>query len=281
MPIGSFLTLARRLRPTGAGCGQAPAGRGAGPAAQAAGGQAGARGRGQPAAPVLGLTVAGEIPNYARVTDEMLRNPPPGDWPMLRRDQSASDFSPLTQITRDNAAQLQLAWVAPMSEGGTNQPSPLAHDGVVFLNNSNGIIQALDGKTGDLIWEQRLGVNPAMRGMSLYDDKLYLALSNGHLVALDAKTGKVAWDVAMPDGRGSSSGPIIAKGKLIQGMGGCSAYVEQKCFISGYDAATGKQLWKFHTVAIEGSRAATPGARSRACIAPAARRGSPAATIPT
>ena len=45
---------------------------------------------------------------------------------------------------------------------------------------------------------------------------------------------------------------IIAKGKLIQGMGGCSAYVEQKCFISGYDAATGKQLWKFHTVAIEG-----------------------------
>ena len=83
-----------------------------------------------------------------------------------------------------------------MSEGGTNQPSPLAHDGVVFLNNSNGIIQALDGKTGDLIWEQRLGVNPAMRGMSLYDDKLYLALSNGHLVALDAKTGKVAWDVA-------------------------------------------------------------------------------------
>jgi alcohol dehydrogenase (cytochrome c) len=88
--------------------------------------------------------------------------------------------------------------------------------------------------------------------MSLYDDKLYLALRNGHLVALDAKTGKVAWDVAMPDGRGSSSGPIIAKGKVIQGMGGCSAYVEQKCFISAYDAATGKQLWKFHTVAIDG-----------------------------
>ena len=35
-------------------------------------------------------------------------------------------------------------------------------------------------------------------------------------------------------------------------MGGCSQYQDQKCFISGYDAATGKQLWKFHTVAKDG-----------------------------
>ena len=80
----------------------------------------------------------------------MLRNPPASDWPMLRRDQAASNFSPLNQITRDNAHELQLVWVAPMAEGGTNQPSPLAHNGAVFLNNSNGTIQALDGKTGDL-----------------------------------------------------------------------------------------------------------------------------------
>ena len=136
-----------------------------------------------------------------------------------------------------------------MAEGGTNQPSPLAHNGTIYLNNTGGIIQALDGKTGDVIWEQRLGGNMAMRGMTLYDDKLYLAMSNAHLVALDAKTGKVAWDIAMPDGRGSSSGPLAAKGKIVQGMGGCSAYVETKCFISAYDAATGKQLWKFATVA--------------------------------
>jgi len=248
-PIGSLLRggIAQGGAPQAA----APAGRGAAPAAQAQAGAAG-RGRGQAAAPVTGLTVAGVVRNYTRVTDDMLRNPPASDWPMLRRDQAASNFSPLTQITNNNAHELQLAWVAPMSEGGTNQPSPLAHNGVVFLNNSNGIIQALDGKTGDLVWEQRLGVNPAMRGMSLYDDKLYLALSNGHLVALDAATGRVAFDVAMPDGRGSSSGPLIAKGKIIQGMGGCSQYSEQKCFISGYDAATGKQLWRFHTVAKDG-----------------------------
>jgi alcohol dehydrogenase (cytochrome c) len=170
---------------------------------------------------------------------------------MLRRDPFASNYSPLTQITRDNAYQLQLAWVAPMNDGNA-QPSPLAHDGTIFLNHAGGVVQALEGKTGDLIWEHRLGSNMAMRGMALYDDKLIVAMSNAHLVALDARTGKTVWDVEMPDGRGSSSGPIVAGGKIIQGMGGCQQYVEQKCFISAYDAATGKQLWRFHTVAREG-----------------------------
>jgi len=230
----------------GAGRAGAAGGRGA-----AGGAQAGGRGGAQQPPPT-GVTVAGEVKNFTRVTDEMLRNPPPGEWPMLRHDQFGSSYSQLTQITRDNAQELQLQWVAPMAEGGTNQPSPLAHNGVIYLMNTGGIIQALDGRNGDLIWEHRLGGNTAMRGMSLYDDKLYLAMSNAHLVALDARNGKMVWDMAMPDGRGSSSGPLVARGKVIEGMGGCQQYIEQKCFISAYDAATGKQLWKFHTIAKEG-----------------------------
>ena len=38
-------------------------------------------------------------------------------------------------------------------------------------------------------------------------------------------------------------------------MGGCDRYKETGCFISAYDAQTGKQLWQFETVAREG----TPG----------------------
>ena len=74
-----------------------------------------------------------------------------------------------------------------------------------------------------------------MRGMALYDDKLFLQ-SNGRLIALNARTGETAWNVQMPDGRASSSGPLVANGLVIEGMGGCQRYEEQKCFISAYDA---------------------------------------------
>jgi len=251
VPIGSFLRPGATQGGGAAGAAAPAGGRGAGAAAGGRAGGAAAGGRGAQQAPQpTGITVAGQVKTFTRVTDDMLKTPPAGDWLMTRRDFYASSYSPLTQITRDNAGELQLAWVSPMVEGGTNQPTPLAHDGTIFLNNSNGgVVQAIDGKTGDLIWEQRLGTNLAPRGMALYEDKLFVALSNAHLAALDAKTGKLVWDIAMPDGKGSSSGPIVARGKVIEGMGGCQAYVEQKCFISAYDAATGKQLWRFNTVA--------------------------------
>jgi alcohol dehydrogenase (cytochrome c) len=258
--VGGGAAPAQAAAPAGGGGRQG--GQGAGAPAAGRGAATAGGGRGAAAPPATGLTVQGEVRNFARVTDEMLRNPPPGDWLVLRRDHYASNFSPLNQITRDNVQDLQLAWVWPMNEGGTNQPAPLAHNGTIYLNNTSGIIQALEGKTGNLIWEHRLGGNIAMRGIALYDDKLFVTMSDANMVALDARTGKQVWKVPMTDGRGSSSGPLAARGKLIQGMGGCQAYIEQKCFISAYDAATGKQLWRFQTIATEGEAGKTWGALS-------------------
>src|SRR5690606_32474934 len=161
-----------------------------------------------------GVLVAGTVANFEPLTDELLRNPPPGEWPMLRRDYDASSFSPLDEITPENAHRLQLAWIWPMRDGGTNQPSPLAYRGTIYLNNTGGIIQALDGRDGSLIWEHRLEDNVSMRGMALHEDKLYMQ-SAGRLIALDARTGETAWNVQMPDGRSSSSGPLVANGVVI------------------------------------------------------------------
>ena len=231
---------------------QAPGQRGAGPAAPAAAG--GGRGRG--AAPPVGLTVEGEVKNYVPVTEAMLRNPDPADWLMIRRDYHASDFSPLNQITADNVKDLRLQWIWAMNEGGANQPAPLVHNGIIFLNNPGNILQALDGRTGELIWENRYGTNAngaAMRGISIYEDKIFVATSDAHLMAFDARTGKTVWDTTMGDrskgNYSTSSGPLVAKGKIIQGLGGCQIYREEKCFISAYDTATGKQLWRFNTIA--------------------------------
>src|SRR6267378_1651384 len=167
--------------------GQAPAGQA--PAGQRAGGR-GQRQDGPP--PVTGLTVTGEVQNFVPVTDAMLRNPDPGDWLMIRRDYHASDYSPLNQITRDNVKDLQLVWKSPMNEGGTNQPAPIVHNGVIYLANTGGIMQALDGLTGKVIWENHLGGNIAMRGISIYGNNIYLANGN-RVTALDARNGKQLW----------------------------------------------------------------------------------------
>jgi alcohol dehydrogenase (cytochrome c) len=234
---------------------------GAGAAAPAAGADArGGDGRGaggaqrgaaQAAAPApAGVTIAGEVPNYVPVTDAMLQKPPDGEWLMIRRDPYASNFSPLTQITAANAGQLQLAWVTPMNEGGTQQTAPLYHGGVIYINHTGGILQAINARDGRVIWEYRTGgVNIAFRGIGIHEDKVIFMMANGHLKAVSAINGKEIWDAVVMEGRGSSSGPLIAKGKVIQGMGNCAAYVLEKCFISAYDAATGKQLWKFATIA--------------------------------
>ena len=233
---------------------QQAGGRGAAPAPAAAG-----AGRGRGAAAPVGLTVDGEVKNFVPVTEAMLRNQDPGDWLMIRRDYRASDYSPLNQITADNVKDLRLVWTWAMNEGGANQPAPIVHNGVIYLNNPGNILQAIDGKTGELIWENRYGTNAqgaAMRGISMHEDKLFVATSEAHLMAFDARTGKTVWDTTIGDrtkgNYSTSSGPLLAKGKLIQGLGGCQTYREEKCFISAYDANTGKEVWRFNTTAAQG-----------------------------
>jgi len=190
----------------------------------------------------------------------MLRAPNAADWPMIRRDYSATSYSPLTQITADNASRLELAWMWPMREGGFNQPAPLVYNGTMFLANTGGIVQALNARTGQLIWEHAVGAEVAPRGLALYGTRLIfhsaaawaLNRQDGYLMALDARTGETAWRVRMPDAYASNSGPIVANGLILQGMGTCQIYEENKCFISAYDPATGQQRWRFRTIARSG-----------------------------
>jgi len=207
-----------------------------------------------------GLTVRGTVQNFVPVTDDMLRNPAAADWLMLRHDYSATSYSPLTQITTANVKDLKLAWMWPMRDGGTNQPAPLVYNGTMYLANTGGIVQALEARTGKLIWEHRVGADVAPRGLVLYRNMLIfhsmerwaITKQDAFLVALNARTGEQVWKVQMPDVYASNSGPLVANGLLIQGMGTCTVYEEKKCFISAYDPANGKQVWRFKTIATAG-----------------------------
>src|SRR6202044_565933 len=80
--------------------------------------------------------------------------------------------------------------------------------------------------------------------------------SDARFIAVDARNGKKVWETVIGDrskgNYSTSSGPIVIKGKVLQGLGGCERYRDEKCFISAYDAATGKQVWRFNTIARSG-----------------------------
>jgi alcohol dehydrogenase (cytochrome c) len=210
--------------------------------------------------PPLGVTVAGRVENFVPLTAAKLRAPDAGDWPMIRRDYEASNYSPLDEITPSNVANLQLAWVWSMTDrDGRDQPAPIAYRGVLYVNNPPDTMQALDGRTGRLIWQTRIAstVNfHPMRGSAIYGDKIFVATNQAHLLALDARTGEIVWETVVGDRENgdftASSTPIVINGKVLQGTGTCQQYRPDKCFIGAYDAETGRELWRFRTVAREG-----------------------------
>jgi quinoprotein glucose dehydrogenase len=141
----------------------------------------------------------------------------PGDWPVYGRDPGGARFSPLTQITRDNVAQLQVAWtyhtgIPDMSSMSHRPPAlevtPIVVDGTMYVITPTGILAALDPATGTERWRYDAGVNPhrgygdfASRGVSYWRDtraaagtacarRIIAATIDARLVALDAATGK-------------------------------------------------------------------------------------------
>jgi alcohol dehydrogenase (cytochrome c) len=208
------------------------------------------------------------------VSEETLRNPPPGDWLHWRRTYDGWAFSPLNQVNRTNVKNLKVAWTASMASppDAVNEFTPLVHDGVMFLWNFGERIQALDAKTGTLLWEyvhqlprdypQLPGFYRTKRSLGIGGDKLIFPTIDMRIIALDIKTGAKVWDVSTDDYKSErtyNSGPLIVKDKVLVGSGNCSpgsansrqgAYFPRGgCFITGHDLATGKELWRFNLVA--------------------------------
>ena len=193
------------------------------------------------------------------VDQAMLEKPDDQDWLHWRRTYDGIGFSPLTQIDRNNVSELDLAWALALPFG-TNAITPLVHDGVVFIN-SNGTVRAIEGSTGDVIWQfarttERRMQSSQPRSMAMSGSTIFVPTSDLHMIALDARTGEVLWDHAIePKGTPFqlTAGPLIVRDKVIQGVSGCvDAANVGGCFIVAMDKETGKELWRFYTIARPG-----------------------------
>ncbi len=252
---------------------------------------------------LLGPLAAAQTGPLAPVTDAMLANPPAGSWLHWRGGADAWGYSELDQINTGNVHELRLVWSWSFDDTGAGQAAPLVHDGVMFLPNPRGVIQALDAATGDLLWEYRPGITPAMEGsgaaplgpaelgdaalparywaavgrgvqknIAIYGDRIFAATENASILALDARTGLLAWETPVADpalGYTYVAGPIIADGAVVAGISGCERYKRGNCYLTGHDPATGAELWRTNIIAEPGA----PGGDSWGDLPPEFRAG--------
>jgi alcohol dehydrogenase (cytochrome c) len=202
------------------------------------------------------------LPRFRPVTEAELAEPAAADWLSWRRTRDGQGYSPLGQVGRDNVGALQLVWSLAMHDG-SNQVTPLVHDGIMYLTHPGNIIQAVAADSGEVIWEYRYEfpaeartLGGPVRNIAIYGDKLFLATYDAAIVAIDARTGEQLWRTAKADYREAythTAGPIVGGGVVLSGINGCELYTRAGCFITGHDPDTGKELWRTSTIALPGS----------------------------
>lgn len=187
---------------------------------------------------------------YRSVTSE-------AGWPTYNGKVGGNRWSPLEQIHAGNVKGLALRWMFTLAEQGRLQVTPVVVDGVLYATAANEGY-ALDAGTGRKLWHYRRprtkglagdaasGIN---RGVAVEGDRLFMVTDHAHLLALDRHTGALLWETVMADWRqnyGATSAPLAVGGLVVSGISGGDEGV--RGFVAAYDAATGREAWRFWTV---------------------------------
>jgi alcohol dehydrogenase (cytochrome c) len=173
-------------------------------------------------------------------------------------------YSPLKQINKGNVKRLVPVWNVSLQNELGEQAQPLLYDGVMYVSNARWTY-AIDALTGKVIWRTEVQYDPGTprvvccgvsnKGVAIYEGKVFRTTLDAHVVALDQKTGKEVWKQKVAEwkeGYSLTVAPLIANGVLITGCSG--AEYGARCFLDGWDPATGKKLWRRYTTAGPGEK---------------------------
>ena len=214
---------------------------------------------------LLAALVSAAIPMtaLAQTADELKNDDKtPGDVLTYGMGYSQHRFSPLTQINRQTVKRLVPAWSYSLADNRGLEGQALVKDGVVFLTDHEKTV-AVDALTGREIWKTMIEYPPETtrvvccgivnRGAALFDGKLFRTTLDANVIALDAKTGKEVWRTKSSDpkdGYSMTVAPLVANGVVIAGVAGAEYGI--RGYLEGFDAQTGKSLWRTYTIPEKG-----------------------------
>jgi alcohol dehydrogenase (cytochrome c) len=214
---------------------------------------------------VLAAASAAAAPAQAQVTADRVRraSDEPQNWLTYSGTYASQRHSLLRQIDPGNVKNLELKWVLPNQVFGAWQATPLVVDGVMYVTQRPNDVLAVDATTGRVFWQYRYPVSPEARvccgsnnrGLAILGSTLFMGTLDGRLVAIDAAGGRPLWNVAVGDprlGYSITMAPLAVKDKILVGVGGGEYGI--RGFVAAFDPASGKELWRFHTVPGPGER---------------------------
>jgi alcohol dehydrogenase (cytochrome c) len=178
---------------------------------------------------------------------------------------SGQRYSPLTQINKENVSKMVPVWGYSLADLQGGESFSLVRDGVIYVTTHNATA-AVDALTGKQVWRTLHEYPPETlrivccgivnRGAAIYEGLIIRALMDNRMIALDAKTGKQVWMTQSPDpvthanGYSMTAAPLVVNGIVIAGVAG--AEFSHRGLLEGYDAKTGKHLWRTYTIPAKG-----------------------------
>jgi alcohol dehydrogenase (cytochrome c) len=202
-------------------------------------------------------------PSRAQVTFERILNAErePANWLSYSGTVTNQRYSRLDQITAANVKDLKLQWIWQAASLEKFEATALVVDGVLYTVQAPNTVVALDAATGRIFWtfpyepsaDARACCGRVNRGLAILGDTLYMGTLDAHLLAIDAKSGKLVWNTAVASSSQHYSitmSPVIVKDKVLIGTAGGDLGI--RGVIAAFDAKTGKELWRFHTIPAAG-----------------------------
>jgi alcohol dehydrogenase (cytochrome c) len=179
------------------------------------------------------------------------------EWPSYNGDLNSDRFSSLTEITPKNAADLREVCEASLGDEGSFQPGPLMIGDSLFITTVHTVV-ALSATDCTVRWRyvykmQEDEVLPGNRGVAYMDGKLFRGTADGRVLAIDSRTGKELWRVKSADTKifeFFSAAPIAWNGLVYLGPGGADYGIRGR--MTAFDAASGKEVWRFNTIPLKG-----------------------------